>query len=82
MTENIVENASKYSLHNRKAIEASGKCGCYYCCSIFEAKLVKDYTDADDTALCPMCGIDSVIAEKTVGNITEEMLEELNQRWF
>jgi hypothetical protein len=34
------------------------------------------------TALCPFCGIDSVIAKLAVGEITHYMLGKLEAFWF
>lgn len=62
----------KISFKNRKLIEKSGTpvypgksipafCGCYYCCRTFSASEIKEWTDRGETALCPKCGIDSVV---------------------
>jgi len=55
---------SKKSFENRKSIEASTLCGCYYCLKIFPSVEVKRYLKDKngDTAVCPKCGIDSVVA--------------------
>jgi hypothetical protein len=34
------------------------------------------------TALCPFCGIDSVVAKLSVGEITHYMLGKLEEFWF
>jgi acetone carboxylase gamma subunit len=34
------------------------------------------------TALCPYCGIDSVIGDKSGFPITKEFLEKMYQHWF
>ena len=56
--------ASSQSIHNRAIIERSVKAACYDCCCIFEAAKVQDYVDEeDDTALCPICGMDAVLGD-------------------
>ena len=50
-------HASKH----RVELEASQRCGCFFCFRIFPAAGIKSWVDADQTALCPFCGIDSVI---------------------
>lgn len=64
-------------MRNRKKVEQSQICGCYYCQKIFSSQEVKDYTDQGQTALCPICMIDAVITEPT-----EDLLKELHIQWF
>lgn len=51
---------------NRDLVDASVSngemCGCFYCVNTFRASKVKKYVGKNaDRALCPMCGIDSVL---------------------
>ncbi len=41
------------------------QCGCYYCCSVFNGNTINKFVDGGKTAVCPLCGIDSVIAKLT-----------------
>jgi hypothetical protein len=50
--------AHKRCIHNRAEIEKSERCGCFVCQRIFSPRLIEDWCDEDDTALCPLCGID------------------------
>ena len=34
------------------------------------------------TAICPHCGVDSVIGEKSGFPITQEFLKAMHKRWF
>jgi len=38
--------------------------------------------NGDDTALCPHCGIDSVIGESSSVPITKEFLGKMKKYWF
>ena len=72
------------SFKNFEEIKRSKKCGCFYCQKIFDADEVVDFATEDDgqkTALCPYCGIDSVIQDSNV-EITSELLEKMNTEWF
>lgn len=80
--EDVIEKASRLSIHNRIMIELSKKCGCYYCTKIFDAERVKDYIDADDTAMCPFCGIDSVLPDASVCNLNKKLIKKVRFRWF
>ena len=74
--------AHKCSIHHRPQIEASTLCGCFSCLSTFPPGKIEEWTDAVDTALCPLCGIDAVIGDASGFPITKEFLSEMCQAWF
>jgi hypothetical protein len=49
---------------------------------IFNPAEITEWVDDGDTALCPYCGIDSVIGESSGFPITDKFLKEMHQRWF
>ena len=64
--------ASETSIHNRPKIQESCFVGCYYCRNQYHASLIKEYIDeAEDTAICPMCGIDAVLPDASGLPVTE-----------
>lgn len=71
----------KASFKNKKLISQSIQCGCFYCKNIFAKEEIREWVDGDLTAMCPRCGIDSVIGDNG-GVITEKFLEDMNQHWF
>lgn len=76
--EQLVNNAAKLSLKNRTALEAAAHCGCYQCIRTFETSEITQWTDKDQTALCPHCGIDSIVA-----GITDiDVLTKMCLKWF
>jgi hypothetical protein len=69
--------------NNRTALNESDLAGCFYCCETFDPKLVEEWVDSDDTAICPKCGIDSVIGSASgfpVGD--SEFLKRMHEKWF
>jgi hypothetical protein len=78
--------AHKKSCRNRDEINVSSLCGCFYCLGTFAPAEVVDWVDEKGgmgaTALCPMCGIDSVIGSASGFPITEDFLKRMNERWF
>ena len=77
-----IKEASKYSMYNVSELEKSNKAGCYYCMSIFDASEIKETADNGKTAICPKCGIDSVLPDSSPFKLDKEKLEELNNYWF
>jgi hypothetical protein len=77
-----LELAHKHCHHNREDLQASDICGCFHCCEIYSPSEIEDWIDNDDTAMCPKCHIDSVIASKSGFSITKEFLQEMYDHWF
>lgn len=52
--------------YHRVELEANGKCVCYYCLESSNVSEIREWCDAKDgkgqTAICPKCGIDGVVA--------------------
>ena len=75
-----------HSIRNEESILKSDVCGCFHCISIFplaDIKLSEMVVEKDGfkTAICPICGIDSVIGDASV-EISAEILEALNGLYF
>jgi hypothetical protein len=66
---------------------ASSICGCFYCTAQYPPEKIVDWIDEDlagqgQTALCPECGIDSVIGDKSGFDVSLEFLIEMRAYWF
>lgn len=72
--EEIVHKAVHLSMKNRKEVKASNQCGCYYCFSVFPSVNVKEWTDNNQTALCPKCSVDSILPEITNVNVLKKFI--------
>lgn len=71
----------------RREMLSAARCGCFYCCETFEPAEITEWIDptADDpqsgeTALCPRCGIDSVIPLRE--GMDRSHLEQMRKRSF
>ena len=75
--------AHEFCTNNKTSLKRDKKCGCFHCMKIYDPIEIKDWiTDADGTAICPYCGIDSVLGESSGYPITEDFLSEMNDYWF
>lgn len=69
---------SRRSMRNESRLKQSGICGCYHCGSIFEVSEIQEWADdggEDKTAICPKCGIDSVLDKDAVSPFTSAVLK-------
>lgn len=85
--------AHRHTTNNRVEIEASKVCGCIYCTQMFSPLEIVawsglDVSSFDDpaqldagTALCPRCGSESVIGDKSGYRIDAAFLNEMNEAW-
>ena len=46
---------------NRGQVESASLRGCFHCLAVFPGASVSAWIDGGETALCPRCGIDSVL---------------------
>ena len=89
--------AHRHTTKNRAEIEASRVCDCFYCQQTFApADIVawagmdmSHFTNpdaagaaADETALCPRCGSESVIGDKSGFPINPAFLTRMHEAWF
>jgi len=74
------------SIRNKQTILSSVNAGCFHCVSIFPATTVRawteEYSPEGQTAMCPNCGIDSVIGDVTVPDLSMELLRQMKRFWF
>ncbi|WP_342711741.1 cytoplasmic protein [Bradyrhizobium sp. B124] len=74
--------AHKKCVGHRPEIERSQRCGCFYCKQTFGPGQIVEWIDEDSTALCPQCGIDSVIGDGSGLTISQDFLEAMYAAWF
>jgi hypothetical protein len=83
-------DAHRHCSLNESELKQSELCGCFYCLAEFPPSAILEWVDDQDvgegrteaTALCPKCGIDSVIGSGSGFPITHSFLEAMNGRWF
>lgn len=86
----IVE-AHRLCSQHREAVLGAARCGCFYCCAVFAPAEIEFWVDpptGDDdddlergtTALCPRCGIDSVLPLGPGMDVA--FLEHMKAYWF
>ncbi len=81
-TEIDYKEAHKSCINHGDKLKNDKRCGCFYCLSIFSPSEIEDWIDHNQTALCPFCGVDSVIGESSGYPVTKEFLEKMKEYWF
>jgi hypothetical protein len=82
-----IRAAHAHSSGHRREILGSTICGCFYCCSKFPPSEIVEWIDEHQTgegqtALCPRCGIDSVIGDRSGFDISDDFLSAMKAYWF
>ena len=80
--------AHRFSNNHMEMLKRDSVCGCFYRCRVFEPVEIEGWViddnpcDKDGTAMCPYCGIDSVIGASSGYPITQEFMEAMHSYWF
>lgn len=75
--------AHTHSSNHRQEIMKSNMCGCFHCCEVFQSTDIHSWIDEQNTALCPICKIDSVIGTASGYLATDvEFLKSMHEYWF
>jgi hypothetical protein len=67
---------------HRGELAASAACGCYFCFRIFKYATIVRWTDGNQTALCPHCGIDAVLGDASGFPVVDTFLRQMHRYWF
>ena len=81
----ILEGYRAHSVNNEIEIIRSKKCGCYFCKKTYSARKVKDWEQGENgraSAICPECGMSTVIGDASGAPLTKELLEEMNKAFY
>ena len=83
-SKNDIVSAHKYCTANFNMLSKDSLCGCFYCLEVFSPRNINFWINDKDgkTAVCPKCGIDSVISESSGYPLTKEFLSEMHKYWF
>ncbi len=80
--------AHDFCNNNKPSLEHDKICGCFYCLEIFHPSKIDNWyiynnqCDNLGTAICPYCGIDSIIGESSGYPITKEFLQIMHDYWI
>jgi hypothetical protein len=76
-----LEAAHELTSEQRDVVLASVECGCFHCGAKFSPAEIKEWWDKGTCAVCPKCGIDSVIGDKQ-HDLGGDFLAEMEHYWF
>lgn len=83
-----LEDYASFNKTHKEFLKDSKYAGCYYCCEIFPADTIEEWVrsyrrknEALDCALCPNCGIDSVLPDSKV-TLNADILKRMHKYWF
>ncbi len=74
--------AHVHASRHRVELEASSICGCFFCFRKFPTSSIKAWIESNQTALCPACGVDSVIGDASTHRLDDAFLRKMHQHFF
>ena len=79
----------KKTIHNAPSVigQPNKKCACFGCKTFFDSRALPDDFFAEErdgapTLLCPECCIDSVLVDRDGYELTEQLVDAMNQMFF
>ena len=79
----ILDAAHRHSSGHRDELDRSAICSCFYCRTTFDPAEIAEWVDDGTTALCPNCGIDSMIGAASGYPVDDgAFLAAMRRRWF
>lgn len=81
--DDVLKEAHAHSSYHWGELYRSAVCGCFYRCETFSFYEIEEWVDRGVTALCPECGIDSVIGNASGYPVEEKhFLKAMRGYWF
>lgn len=77
----LFNHLHKNSMRNADVLARSSALGCFYCLEWFGFDEIQEWVHEEPTALCPKCGIDSVLGDAQI-ELTDILLEEMRDVYF
>lgn len=74
--------AREHAARHRVELEASATCGCFSCFRRFPTADIKAWVEDNQTALCPHCGLDTVLGSASPYQLSDQFLRRMNQHHF
>lgn len=81
MSKTYVVKAPELAMKNRERLGMAKNCGCYNCKKLMLVGDIKKWTDNAQTAICPLCDTDCILAEANEP-LTEDVLSVVHETWF
>lgn len=84
---NAVCIAHRHASNHRAELHRSDLCGCFYCFETFAVEAITEWVDENEAgvgqcAICPHCGVDSVLGSASGFPIQNSFLKMMHQYWF
>jgi hypothetical protein len=71
----------EHSRLNRQFMTPGVVCRCFYCLRTFSSEQIGRWVDDGNTALCPHCGIDSVLSS-SADPLSDSLIQQLHTAYF
>jgi len=73
----LIEYHKQSSYHRQEVLDVADAT-CFFCCQTFPSKQIEEWTDDGQTAICPYCGVDSILPF----NMGTEALTAMHEYYF
>ncbi len=81
----LLQTYKAHATDNEIEILRSHKCGCFFCRSVFDAREVSEWASENGggaSAICPKCGMPTVIGDASGAPLDEALLDEMYKAFY
>lgn len=88
LSDMTIEEIYKRSFRNRDLIKTASECHCVYCLRAFPPDMITEWLDPKEaegegqTAVCPFCGLDSLIPKNRDLHLTSDLMGQMHEKYF
>jgi hypothetical protein len=74
----------QFSFQNELLLRNAKQAGCFCCLEVFPTSAIEDWIQDQfcQTAYCPHCGVDSVLADDENIKLSHDLLKQLQSKYF
>jgi hypothetical protein len=81
ISEKRLQRLYQHSRLNRRFMLPGSTCRCFHCLEEFPVEEISHWTDEGNTALCPRCGIDSVLSS-SADQLSDDLICQMQGAYF
>ena len=84
LSQTELKTLHKLCFQNERLIQDAKQAGCFCCLEVFPTGSIREWLSdhLSQTACCPHCGVDSVLADDENFKLSQDLLKQIQTRYF
>jgi len=84
LSQNELKALHKLCFRNEHMVRNASRAGCFCCLEVFPTSAIDEWQpdQHSQTACCPHCSVDSVLADDEIVKLSHDLLKQMQTRYF